>query len=173
MPDNATLHPAAAKGALCAVNGIMHGSFDADHLYLDDDNKIRDFNIEKLFDDLFLGRPLDAIFIENFRQYAGLLTQTEVPDDVFDNVISMRQWALPHFGRITIGAPRADTLRDHPDLGHCKSRAIFTEPARFNIGSCYAPNPHYAALLCVVTVFRQLAQQFNESRFKPAPGEIN
>ena len=111
MPDNATLHSAAAKGALCAVNGIMHGSFDADHLYLDDDNKIRDFNIEKLFDDLFLGRPLDAIFIENFRQYAGLLTQTEVPDDVFDNVISMRQWALPHFGRITIGAPRADGSR--------------------------------------------------------------
>lgn len=157
------------KGAI-HVAGVA-ASFNADHLFVDDDGVILDSHIENMFEDLFYGRPLDAIFQNNFGQYYGMLTGFDdmPPPEIFDNVTKSQQWIGMRFGDLSV---RQQCSQD-PELGHCTHRAVFVEPARFEIPSVYAPSELNAGLLAVVTVFRQLAQKFNDGRFIPTPGEIH
>lgn len=174
MPSVQIINPPVSKAAIEAV-AAGAASFMTDHLYVDDAGAIRDSHVEDMFDDLFYGRPLDAIFRNNFVQYYSLLTGAaqSVPPAVFDNVTQMRAWVGTNFGRLEIGEPHAATLAANPDLTHCSHRATFGEPKRFDVPPSYAPSELNAGLLCVVSVFRQLAKQFNDSMFKASPDEIN
>lgn len=171
MPDTYD-YGADAKAALQAT-GDVSASFNTEHLYLDGDGIIRDSHIENLFDDLFRGEPLDEIFRGNFAQYYGFITgdKSPIPDGVFGNVIQMQAWVTPRFGGLTITDADPEALAD-PDLSHCTSRAVFSDSSRFpGLLPAYAPSRLNAGLLAVVCVYRDLAQKFNNERFKPAHGE--
>ena len=137
--------------------------------FVDEDSVYRDYNIENMFNELFLGE-LSQETRHNFKQFYTLLVgfTDSVPDDVFGNVTNSVSWISSMFGPICVSSIQPSDKRD-PDFNHCTHMASLVPHSHlaelFEPVVTYAPNAICASLLTVVVVYRFLAARFLEQKF--------
>jgi len=136
-------------------------------LFIDDTDHLRDRHIEAMFNTLFYGEELDTQFQLNFAQYSTLLLGAEYtpPVEIYTDAAVAVGWVSIHFGLCHVsGNVTGDTAGD-PDLAHCTHRVRLRSRFAPNSDDAFAPSALHAALLAVVIVFRDLAEQWHEKQF--------
>jgi len=153
-----------------AAQKIIDGKpTEAAHLYIDDTGEPRDKHIENLFRDLFEGRPLDAIFRNNFGVYLSELYGEEIepPAGIFIDAGYCIAWINRFFGPVTVkpcGPPS-----DDPDFANVRYVArIRLSGSSKRFKPAYAPSMLHAALLSAVFVLRAEAGKRLNAFFKDA-----
>jgi hypothetical protein len=132
------------------------------HLFIDKEDNVRDRHIEDMWNRLYGGKPLDAIFRTNFSVYHKYLTMhgDDVPPAVFDNVSEAQAWVAARYGLLHI-RPFDPALFEY-DEALAPMRYMARLRTRFAPGineHCYSSTELGAILLTVVNVFRSMASE--------------
>lgn len=141
-----------------------------EHIYIDDQDNIRDRHIEHLFMDCWNGAELDTIFTHNFSLYFEqvaaryLADPTMPPPEVFTDELIARAWVTSNFGLLYVGNFKYEDPNYSDALFlHCEFEAKLRTRVADNVDeSCYAPTALHATLMTVVNVMRHLAHNFHQ-----------
>lgn len=137
------------------------------HLYVDEDDMLRDRHIEAMFNTLFYGEDIDSEFQSNFTVYAhALLGEGFTPSpDVFSDAGAAHAWVSANFGLCFVSDNVTGLTANDPDLIHCTHMARLRTRYAVNADAAFAPSDIHATLLCVVIVYRNLAERWHEQQF--------
>jgi len=133
-----------------------------DFMYMDDD-KPRSKYIEHMFEAVFFGRHLDALFRENFETYVRTFFAIEdVPIEIYTDESAALKF-VSIFGLVSV-TPICDEYRADPDFVHCEFQSVIHPKAKaldaykgdLKCSPTCAPTVHRAILLAFIEFLREI-----------------
>lgn len=143
----------------------------AEFMYLDSEHKPRSKFLEYMFEDLYHGRAIGELFVENFEAYCNTFFEIDRVDlNVYTHTRSAVRF-VSQFGMISISPINPELLKDK-DYAHCKFQSKLTLKKEYHEAygipiechSTVAPTEHSACLIAFVQFMREITIAHIEGR---------